>query len=190
MSAASPRTPASDTLRANTALILGVVVGTALIVFDVLWWMDDHREPQITFLATPHAEIAVEMRGAIATPGVIYLPPGARMIDAINASGGLTVEADRPLINLSTRVNDGQVVVIPTMPSGDSRSETLININTASVTELTQLPGIGDVLANRIVEYRELNGPYQRIEDLLNITGISTSLLEEIGHLITVSSGD
>lgn len=190
MSAATPRTPASDQLRTNTALVLGVVMGTALIVFGVLWWLNSQRQPQITFLATPHAGIAVEMRGAIATPGVIHLPPGARLIDAINASGGLTDEADRPLINLSARVSDGQVVVIPTMPSEESASAGLININTASVAELTQLPGIGDVLANRIVDYRELNGPYQRIEDLLNIQGISGNLLEEIGPLITVSSGD
>lgn len=116
------------------------------------------------------------------------------MIDVVEAAGGLTSDADRALINLSSRVNDGQVITIPTIASEDlttgSNQSGLININTASADELKQLPGIGDVLANRIIAYREFNGPYQTVDDLTNVEGVSSTLVDSIRDLITVSGDD
>lgn len=171
--------------------MLGLVAIISLATFFTFVIIDWQRSPQITFLATPNAQIAVDMRGAISTPGVVYLEPGARLVDAIDASGGLSGDADKSLINLASRVNDGQMITIPTQsPAGSSDQSGLININTASATELMSLPGIGEVTAGRIIAYRETNGPFQTIDDLTKVDGISTATVDAIRNLITVSGGD
>lgn len=191
MPAASSRTPQSDQWRSNMLWLLGLIAGISLITFAVFVFIDAQRSPQITFLATPDAQIAVDMRGAISTPGVVYLEPGARLIDAVDAAGGLRDDADKPLINLASRVSDGQMVTIPTqIPANSGDQSGLININTASAAELMSLPGIGEVTAGRIVAYREANGPFQTIDDLVKIDGISTATVDEIRDYITVSGGD
>lgn len=154
-------------------------------------WMDSRSTPTIIFLATPDSLIAADIRGAVSTPGVVHLDPGSRMIDAVDAAGGLAPDADRSLINLSTRVSDGQMIVIPTQAPTDSiSSDGRININTASAEQLKDLPGIGDVLAQRIVLYREFNGPYMNPNDLQKVEGISPTLIESLLPYITVTGDD
>lgn len=170
---------------------LGILVAVSLLVFFTFLVIDRNRVPEITFLSSPNAEIAVDIQGAIATPGVVYLPPGSRMIDVISAAGGLTVNADTSLINQSARVSDGQMIVLPTVPAaGDDTHSNLLNINTATADELTELPGVGDVLATRIVEYRDTHGPFQSIDDLGQVEGISTTLIESLRPLVSVAGGD
>lgn len=178
--------------RDSIILSMGIAIAVGILIFAVFSWMDTRKVPTITFHATPDAQIAVDVRGAVSTPGVVYLAPGARMVDVINNSGGLAQDADPSLVNLSSRVADGQMIVIPTQaPVGESSSMTgLININTASVDELKQLPGIGDVLAQRIVTYREFNGPFQSINELGDVEGISPSLIESLTPYVTVSGND
>lgn len=171
---------------------LVIALCVTVLVFFFFSWMDARKVPTITYTSTPKAQIAVDVRGAILTPGVIYLPPGARMIDVINTSGGMSPEADASLVNLSSRVMDGQMVVIPTRAAepDDSQASGLININSASVEELKNLPGIGDVLAQRIVAHREANGPFQSTEELKEVEGISSSVAETLEPLTTVSGND
>lgn len=181
----------AQSARDHLLLILGVAVAVAVITLAGYAWLDSRKTPTITFLATPDTNIAVETRGAVSTPGVIFLDPGSRMIDAVGASGGLTADADRSLINLSARVSDGQIIVIPTQSSGSGLStDGLINVNTASVEELKQLPGIGEVLAQRIVAYREFNGPFQNSGELTEVEGVSASLAESLEPYITVTGDD
>lgn len=172
--------------------ILAVVAAMAVLALATATWLDSRSVPAITFVGTPDMRIVVEVRGAIATPGVVYLQPGDRVIDVINASGGLREDADRSLINQSSRVSDGQVITIPAIStSGELNSNSdLININTASIDQLKQLPGIGDVLAQRIVAYREFNGPFQTVDELINVDGISQSLIDSIRDSVTVTGDD
>lgn len=166
-------------------------VAVAIFVMAGYSWLNSRTPPSIIFLATPDSRIATEMRGAISTPGVVFLSPGSRMIDAVDAAGGLAPDADRSLINMSSRVSDGQIIVIPTqVPAGSVTSDGRININTASVEELKNLPGIGDVLAQRIVLYREFNGPFQNPSDLQDVEGISPSLVESLLPYISVTGDD
>lgn len=183
----------SEVADARNTVVWFLVLGTlvALIVLVMYSWIDSRQTPTIIFHSTPENAMVIDVRGAVATPGVIEIAPGSRMIDVINAAGGFAPNADQTLVNLSSRVSDGQVVVVPTLAAaGGTDTSGLININTASADELNQLPGIGDVLADRIVAYREFAGPFQRVDDLVNVDGISTGMIEELRPLVTVSGDD
>lgn len=170
---------------------LGSASLTVILVIVVFALIDSRKVPQIVFSAPPTTTAVVDVRGAVATPGIVTIRPGDRMIDVINEAGGFTAEADTNLVNLSTRVRDGQLVVIPTQAAVESsQNDGKINVNTASVAELDQLPGIGPVKAEQIIAHREANGPFTSIDELANVDGISPSLLETIRPLVRVSGDD
>ena len=170
---------------------LGVASAVAILVVSMSSWVDAQKVPVITFQATPIVSVGVDVRGAVSTPGVVMVNPGDRLIDVVDRAGGLSPNADLALINLSSRVSDGQMIVLPTqVPPGEFEGDELVNINTASVDELMQLPGIGEVLAARIVAYRETNGPFQSVDDLANIEGISFSLVDKLRPHVRISGGD
>lgn len=129
----------------------------------------------------------VHVTGAVVSPGVYSLEPGARIEDALDAAGGLLPDAAEWAVNRAAPVSDGAQVYVPTRDaaphtqasdSGPNGGDSLINLNTADESELDELPGIGPALARRIVAYREQNGPFESFEDLLAVSGIGTSKLE------------
>lgn len=148
--------------------------------------------------------IIVHVAGEVVCPGVYVLSKGSRVADALRAAGGGTAEADTDMVNLALPIHDGEQIYVPhkqsqTLPSQEmspppnranieasSPTEGLININTASVTELQQLSGIGPAIAARIVEYREKHGPYSSVRDLLDVSGIGEAKLSKITPYITV----
>ena len=150
------------------------------------------------------AIIYVHICGAVEKPGVYETGSNARLIDLIELAGGLTKQADGDYINQAQPVADGQRIYIPTKEevsklsasdyfSGDAVSaeasdgkEALVNINTATLEELMELPGIGQSKANSIVEYRKSNGKFKTIEDIMNISGIKEGLYNQISSFITV----
>ncbi len=142
--------------------------------------------------------LVVHVTGAVVTGGVYVLPPDSRVMDAVEAAGGLTPESDPQRINLAAYISDGQQIFVPylsvsdgddfnssgKLPENRPASSAGIGINTASRSELEQLPGIGPVLAGRIVDYRETHGPFSEVDDLLNVNGIGPQKLEDIrGHV-------
>lgn len=137
--------------------------------------------------------LRVHISGAVNQPGVYELPAGAIVQQALQAAGGGLDSADLESLNLAAPLHDGQQVVVRAQgegsPSGSSASASsggLIAVNTADAVELERLPGIGPVLAQKIVEYREAHGPFTRPEDLLSVSGIGPSTLEAIRDLIQV----
>lgn len=178
-------------VRYRLLVFIGAAIVAATIVVAIGLWADSRKVPRITIMPLPTEMIAVDIRGAVSTPGVIYLSPGARMVDVVDAAGGFSVDANTALVNQSARVVDGQMIVIPTIaPAGSVDTSGLVNINTATVDELRKLPGIGEVYATRIVVYRTNHGPYQHVDDLLLVDGITPNLLESLRPLITVDSDD
>jgi competence protein ComEA len=139
----------------------------------------------------------VYITGAVPRPGVYALPKNARVQDAISAAGGFLAEAEKAQINLAALIEDGEKLDIPyvegaspvlatPMPEVVTSTTELINLNTASSLELEALPGIGPTTAQKIVDYREQNGPFINAEDIINVSGIGPGTYERIKDLITV----
>jgi competence protein ComEA len=149
--------------------------------------------------AAPSGDIVVHVVGAVRTPGVYTFAQGARVVDAVRAAGGFTREADRQTINLARPLVDGEQIVVarrgetpPASSNGGSGSSSggssggKVNINSASAGELEQLPGIGPVLAQRIVEYRTQHGPFRTVKDLLKVPGIGEKKFQSLEAYVTV----
>jgi competence protein ComEA len=140
--------------------------------------------------------IIVDVAGWVRSPGVYEFVSGDRVIDAVNRAGGARKGADLTSLNLAAPLTDGTQIVIPkpgaTVPGGAGSTETssggtaLININTASEIELEDLPGVGPVTAAAIIDYRTQNGPFAAVDDLIDVSGIGPSTLEQIRPFASV----
>lgn len=141
-------------------------------------------------------EVKVYVTGLVKSPGVYSMNDGDRIIDALNKAGGPLEGADLTNINLAEKVKDEQMIKIVKkgeestnignngQPAQSSQSSK-ININTATKEQLDTLPGIGEVTAQRIVDYREQHGKFQKIEDIMNVSRIGPKLFEQIKDKIT-----
>jgi competence protein ComEA len=140
--------------------------------------------------------IIVDVTGWVRSPGVYEFAAGERVIDAVERAGGARPNADLSGLNLAAPLTDGTQVVVPkegaagatgsTSGDGSTSAGGLININTASATELEELSGIGEVLAAAIVDYRTENGAFASVDELEDVSGIGPSTLEEIRDQVTV----
>jgi len=145
-------------------------------------------------LSTVSAEavvISVHVSGWVIRPGVVEVPEGSIVADAIEAAGGARPGAGLDSINLASPVLAGDQVVIPgpggSAPVGPTAADDgSMSLNRADATQLQDLPGVGPVLAERIVSYREANGPFQTVDDLLDVPGIGEAKLAAIRDLVTV----
>lgn len=139
--------------------------------------------------------ILVHVAGRVKRPGVYELHDGDRVIDAIQAAGGPRKDAYLDALNLAAPLADGQQVLVPRLVPGGPGGTVgtvgpgppgLVNVNTASAAELEALPGIGPVLAQRIVDHRTEHGPFGAVDDLLSVSGIGEATLAELRDLVTV----
>ena len=146
---------------------------------------------------TSDAEICVYICGAVHEPGVYELPEGSRVHEALEMAGGMTEEAAAYALNLARIAVDGEQIYVPDAEeiqgqsilsgsAGGSGYEKKVNINTASMEELMTLTGIGEAKAESIIRYREENGGFQSIEDLMEIGGIKEGVFEKIKDDITI----
>jgi competence protein ComEA len=159
--------------------------------------------------------IEVQVLGGVAHPGVYSFPEGSRVQDAITAAGGLLAGIDPNSINLVAKLQDGQQLniaggtgssneltpdnpfsVIPnsnlpftviSTPVGSTVTPSLININTATISELDTLPGIGPTTAQKIIDYRNQHGPFGSITEIMNVAGIGPATFDLIQGLISVN---
>jgi competence protein ComEA len=147
-------------------------------------------------------EVIVHVAGAVATPGVVTLPAGSRVADAVEAVGGLLADADPSRINLARPLQDGEQLLVlrageeppppvaggaPTPEGADPAvGSGLVDLNAASSEQLQTLPGIGPAIAGRIVQHREQHGPFRTPGDLRDVSGIGEKRFQDLAALITV----
>ncbi len=163
-------------------------------------------------VAPPAGPLVVHVDGAVVHPGVVQVPAGSRVGDAVTAAGGVTQEADTRLVNLARPLSDGELVVVPRpgepavstvaaggpgplaaaagagaggapVPGAGNRP---LDLNAADAAELDALPGIGPVLAERIVSHREALGRFSSVDDLDAVSGIGPAVLADLRDLVTV----
>lgn len=144
--------------------------------------------------------VVVDVGGAVIEPGVVELDTGSRVADAIEAAGGLAIDADCTTLNQAQLLQDGQKVYVPkegeidasgalvdssTQEAGQAAT-TLVNINTATLEELDALPGVGPATAQAIIEDREANGPFASEEDIMRVSGIGERKYEKLKGSICI----
>jgi competence protein ComEA len=184
-------------------LLNGAAILAALVIgYSALRLSQADSAPNIVISDDVLAQkIAVEVIGAVATPGVYWLEGDARVQTALDAAGGARPDADLTGLNLARRLADEEQLVVPfasqasappqASPAGGTAASTSppnakVNINTATAEQLDSLPGIGPALAGRIVAYREQHGAFSGLEELSNVSGISPKMVEELRDKITV----
>lgn len=184
-------------LKSILYLASGILFGLFLAALVWVVARNPTGEPVILRPAPTEKPVIVYITGAVPRPGVYALPKNARVQDAISAAGGFLAEAEKSQMNLAALIEDGEKLDIPyvegaspvlatPMPEVVTSTTELININTASALELEALPGIGPTTAQKIVDYREQNGPFISAEDIINVSGIGPGTYERIKDLITV----
>ncbi|MBA9006920.1 helix-hairpin-helix domain-containing protein [Thermomonospora cellulosilytica] len=195
---------------ARALAVVGLVA--ALIAGGYLWQSRPRPQPVADVIApTPMTPVAsstalagptpagvtVHVAGKVRRPGVVTLPAGARVADAIRAAGGLRPGAGTGSLNLARRVVDGEQIAVgvPAAPqpgaappgtSGVPAPGQPLDLNTATVEQFDALPGVGPVLAQRIVEYRTRNGGFRSVEQLQEVTGIGERRYAELKDLVRV----
>ncbi|UCG84368.1 MAG: ComEA family DNA-binding protein [Dehalococcoidia bacterium] len=160
-------------------LLLGLIA-----VGGAVFWFHQTSLSNTTeiVISTPSPEIAVHVEGAVTNPGVYILHEGDRVESAVEAAGGFTSDAVRSSINLADPLRDGDLVRIYKVGEIPQK----VNLNTAEAWLLEALPGIGEVLAQRIIEYRDDNGPFQHVDDLKKVEGIGAAAVDKLRDKVTV----
>jgi len=174
--------------RSNRPALAVVVAVVSVLAGAGLARLGD-RPPPASAPVASHVDgtlIDVHVAGWVNEPGVVSIAEGSIVADAIEAAGGLRVGADADAINLAARVLDGDQIIVPG-PGTDIdpvAGDGLISLNRATSAELQELPGVGPVLAERIIAFRESGGTFDTVEDLLEVPGIGETRLASIRDLI------
>lgn len=175
-------------------ILRGSVAPTETVVID---------EPAPTATGDTSARLYVHVSGAVTEEGLYLLPAGARVVDAIAAAGGFAEDATQAGINLARPLSDGEQLHVPTVKEVEQAAKTaedaggeggessadaggLVNLNTADAAALDTLPRVGPAIAQRILDWRDANGRFTSVEDLLAVPGIGDKMLESLRGLVTV----
>jgi competence protein ComEA len=178
-----------------------VAVLVVLLVGYLTWRSRPHAEPVPTASssaplppagpAVPTGSVVVAVHGRVGHPGTYRLPAGSRVGDAIDAAGGALPGVDLSYVNLARRLVDGELIVIggtppPDQPGTDSQPGGRIDLNTATLTQLETLPGVGPALAQRIIDYRTQHGGFRSVDELRKVQGIGDTRYAQLKDLVTV----
>jgi competence protein ComEA len=203
------------------ALALAGVAALAAVLAAVGVWRDRPVPQAVPALApvvvsapaasptgpAPTGELVVSVAGAVAAPGLVTLPAGARVADALTAAGGALPGTDLLTLNLAQPLTDGEQVLVGVVgppaagaapaakgapaaggapARGPSAAGGLVNLNTATQPELEELPGVGPVMAAAIIAFRTQNGPFTSVEQLDDVSGVGAARLAQLVDLVTV----
>jgi competence protein ComEA len=193
-------------MRRDFILILfGLLIG--LLIGGLIFLISKQPQGQPLLLSVPPTPgpMTVYITGAVQSPGVYKVARNSRVQDLVQLAGGLAINADPNQVNLAARLNDGEKIVVielkptalpvisktvsgtPITPAKTTPTiQFPLNINLADAQQLDALPGIGEVKAKDIIAYRDLHGPFARLEDLMRVPGINTNLFNRLKEYITI----
>lgn len=192
--------------RRSLRAVLALVCAAGLIA-GWMWWQGRPRAvaiaPTLTNAGTPVAgadvaagvgveggDVVVHVLGAVRKPGLLRLPAGSRVDDAIKAAGGVKTPKALGSVNLARSLVDGEQILVTSdgaPPGGQGPGASAgVGLNSASASEFEALPGVGPVLAKRIVDWRTTNGSFRSIDELGEVSGIGDSILEQLRPLVHV----
>ncbi|WP_425571859.1 helix-hairpin-helix domain-containing protein [Nocardioides dubius] len=147
-------------------------------------------------VAAGEAEVVIDVAGKVRRPGIVVLPPGSRVVDALAEAGGARRGVDLSSLNLARVLVDGEQIVVgarpppgvaaSAAPQGSGEVGVLVNLNTAGLAELDDLPGVGPVTAQAIVAWREANGGFRAVDQLLEVDGIGEKTLADLAPHVTL----
>ncbi len=167
-----------------------VAAAVLLVAGAAGWWFGGTPEPPPPLRVTsaaPSGLVTVHVAGQVAAPGLVQVAAGSRIADAVAAAGGLLAGADPTGLNLAAPVVDGQQVVVHGVGEApNQQGPGPVHLNTATAADLEAIPGVGPVLAARIVEFRRSHGPFQAVEDLLDVAGIGEAKLAGMREAVVV----
>ena len=183
----------------KTWWVIAFSVVLALLAAGVLLLVTGAPRGQSIQLIPPPTPgpLVVHVAGEVTNPGVYHLPVGSRVQDAVIAAGGFSPHAEEQALNLAAVLKDGQMLRVPARLQAASPASAsgqgapgslpggLLDINTATAADLEALPEIGPVLAQRIVDYRQANGPFASVEHLLEVPGIGEGIFAAVEDLVT-----
>ncbi|MEY4322574.1 MAG: hypothetical protein RL410_355 [Actinomycetota bacterium] len=169
-------------------VVISIVAGIALIA---AWqWSSQPASytviPSTTSSQRVTTSVIVDVAGYVRKPGLVELPIGSRVSDAIEAAGGV-LPHHRPEVNLARVLVDGEQIFVGETAGGlGATTSGKLNINRATESAIEDLPGVGPVLAQRIIDYRTAHGSFKRIEDLDNVSGVGPAMMAKLKPLVTV----
>jgi competence protein ComEA len=197
-----------DPGRAGLRVLAALAVAIALTAGTVAWLSRPDVEPlgggpsAAASFGPPSAPaapaIVVAVTGRVRRPGLLRLPTGARVADVLNAAGGVLPGTDISFLNLARKVSDGELIVVGVTPppgaapggegtgDGGARAGGPVNLNTAGLEQLQTLPGVGPVMAQRILDYRTAHGGFRSVADLRQVSGIGDARFAQLKDLVTV----
>lgn len=172
-------------VRALAVVAVLVAVGAGVVAWRSRPVIEPVAPPAAPASSTPDV-IVVAVMGRVQRPGLVELPVGSRVADAIAAAGGPLPETDLSGLNLARKLVDGEMVTVgvPAPPAGAAGG--LVNLNTATAAELEALPGVGPVLAQRIIAHREEHGGFRSVDELRDVPGIGEAIFAELQPRVTV----
>jgi competence protein ComEA len=182
---------------------LAVVAALAVLVAGVLAWRARPRpepvaavaqSPAVPSALVPSGFVVVAVAGRVRNPGLVRLPAGSRVADALDAAGGALPGTDLSFLNLARKLVDGELVVIGATPppgavdagsgGGAGAPGGKVNLNSATLTQLETLPGVGPVLAQHIVDYRTKHGGFRSVADLRQVDGVGDTRYAQLKDLV------
>jgi competence protein ComEA len=190
---------ATDARRARVRVRLGAAIVLVLVALGVAVLVAalapkgqsvTVAEPE-PLTSAPSTVVLVHVLGSVVQPGLYELTDGSRSVDAIAAAGGFLDTADKASLNLARPVSDGEQLYVPAIgeappPMANGSASDKVNLNTADEAALDTLPRVGPATASRIIQWRESNGRFSAIEDLLNVPGIGEKTFDGLKDLVTV----
>ncbi|GIH26617.1 hypothetical protein Aph01nite_49270 [Acrocarpospora phusangensis] len=183
-----------DPGRPGTRLLIFVGVLAAVVAGIYAWRSQPVPEPltpptpageTTPITPSPTSRVTVYVTGKVRDPGVLALPTGSRVVDAITAAGGMKKGSEPGTLNLARRLVDGEQIIVglrspPGASPSDPTATNILSLNSATPDQLEQLPGVGEVLAQRIIEYRDTHGGFQTVEQLREVSGIGERKYAEL----------